>query len=363
MNTHQKCLFTLILVGIIVILSSCQANKPQPNSSIELDNQPASTEVSPPENDKTIYFAGGCFWGVEEYFKRIYGVYDAISGYANGTGEKPTYEEVMAGDRGFVETVEVIYDADEVDLEELVHYYFQAIDPTLLNQQGNDVGIQYRTGVYYTNNEEEALLYSLLDQEQENYSDQIVTEIEPLKNFYEAEEHHQDYLAKNPQAYCHIDLSILDQVKVESENYTRPSDEELKEKLTEEQYQVSVLDDTEAAYSNDYWDLFEPGIYVDIVTGEPLFSNREKYDSKCGWPSFTKPIIPEVTTYHEDTSFNMERTEVRSRVGDIHLGHVFEDGPEEHGGKRYCINSASIKFIPIHEMKDAGYGHLVNIAK
>ena len=293
------------------------------------------------------------------------GVHDVTSGYANGTGENPTYEEVISGELGFVEAVEVQYDPEEVELSKLIAFYFKAIDPTTLNQQGNDIGIQYRTGIYYVNEKDAFVIDELLTAERTKYDKAIVTEVLPLTNYYLAEEYHQDFLVKNPTAYCHIDMSILDDFDslVDPSLYSRPSDDEIKKKLTVEQYNVAVLDDTETAYSNEYWDLYDPGIYVDIVTGEPLFSSTDKYDSYCGWPSFTKPIDPNVVTYTVDTSFNMVRTEVRSRVGDIHLGHVFDDGPADRGGKRYCINSASILFVPLEDMEQEGYGYLVKLIK
>ncbi|MCA1054937.1 peptide-methionine (R)-S-oxide reductase MsrB [Rossellomorea aquimaris] len=307
-----------------------------------------------------IYFAGGCFWGMEAYMSRIYGVYDVTSGYANGEGKNPSYQDVIKGDRGFAETVHVQYDPEKVTLEKLVKDYFRVIDPTSVNKQGNDVGTQYRTGIYYKNEEDSSIIVDVKSEEQQKYKKEIVTEVLPLTNFYLAEEYHQDYLEKNPDGYCHIDLNKLDEQEtvIDESDYSRPSDEVLKDTLTDSQYAVAVLNDTERAYSNEYWDNYEPGIYVDVATGEPLFSSRDKYDSGCGWPSFTKPIIPEVVTYHQDTSFGMERTEVRSRVGDIHLGHVFDDGPKDRGGKRYCINSASIQFIPLEDMDEKGYGHL-----
>lgn len=306
-----------------------------------------------------IYFAGGCFWGVEAFFKRIYGVASTTSGYANGTGENPTYETVMTGEDNFVETVEVLYDPERISLHELLDYFFKVIDPTMKNQQGNDRGVQYRTGIYYINNNDVSILNDRVKKEQNNYEKQIVTEVLPLKNYFLAEEFHQDYLAKNPAGYCHIDLSILDNIHVDPTQYSIP-DNDLQDTLTEEQYRVTMANETETAYDNEYWDLDEPGIYVDIVTGEPLFSSREKYDAQCGWPSFTNPIVPDVVTLHDDTSHQMKRTELRSRVGDIHLGHVFDDGPKAFGGQRYCINSAALKFIPLDEMKEKGYGHLVN---
>ncbi|WP_227793537.1 peptide-methionine (S)-S-oxide reductase MsrA [Paenibacillus guangzhouensis] len=308
---------------------------------------------------QTIYLAGGCFWGLEAYISRIYGVQDVTVGYANGTGENPTYEEVNRGDRGFAETVEVKYDPARIQLSDVLTDYFKVINPTSVNKQGNDVGIDYRSGIYYVNESDVPVINAVVAKEQVKYSKKIVTEVLPLTNYYLAEEYHQDYLEKNPDGYCHIDLTILDEpIKVDSTLYSRPSDEELKKKLTDIQYNVAVLGGEEIAYSNDYWNMFDPGIYVDVATGEPLFSSRDKFDAGCGWPSFTKPIDPEVVTYAEDKSYHMVRTRVISRVGKIYLGHVFDDGPKDKGGKRFCIDSASIRFVPLDDMQQAGYGYL-----
>ena len=312
-----------------------------------------------------IYFAGGCFWGVEEYFSRIEGVNDVISGYANGTTESPSYEDVIYKNTGHAETVEVAYDPSKISLEKLIGYYFKIIHPTSLNKQGNDVGNQYRTGIYYSREEDEKVIERLLRLEQEKYSDKIVVENLPLDNFYMAEEYHQDYLKKNPNGYCHVDMDKLneDVIFIDPQDYQKPSDEVLKETLTEIQYKVTQENNTEYAFSNEYYDLYDSGIYVDVATGEPLFSSADKYDSGCGWPSFTKPIVEEVVYYEQDTSYNMLRTEVRSRVGDSHLGHVFEDGPQDQGGLRYCINSASIRFIPYEDMESEGYEQLMTLVK
>jgi peptide methionine sulfoxide reductase msrA/msrB len=316
---------------------------------------------------KEIWLAGGCFWGVEAYMTRIYGVYDVTSGYANGDTENPTYEEVSYKHTGHAETVHVLYDPERVDLTTLLTYYFKIINPTVLNQQGNDRGEQYRTGIYYMEDTDKAVIEQVMAKEQEKYEDPIVTEFEKLDNFTLAEEYHQDYLEKNPDGYCHIEFDSLEDqsvpIVIDPMMYPKPSDEVLKTTLTEAQYMVTQSGDTEAAFSNEYWDTFEPGIYVDIATGEPLFSSADKYESGCGWPSFTKPIVPEVIVTYDDTSFNMLRTEVRSRSGNSHLGHVFDDGPTDKGGLRYCINSASITFIPFADMKAAGYGYLERIAK
>lgn len=329
------------------------ASLPNPNKEVDYSHSTL----------RNIYLAGGCFWGMEAYMARIFGVSDVVSGYANGTGENPTYEDVVRGDRGFAETVKVTYDPDRVSLADLLTDYFKVIDPTSVNKQGNDRGIQYRTGIYYENKEDLPVIQAAVDAEQQKYDKPIVTEVLPLSNYYLAEEYHQDYLEKHPDGYCHIDLGVLKEqtVKIDPALYPKPSDQELKQKLTKEQYQVAVLGDTEHAFSNAYWNQFDPGIYVDVTTGEPLFSSADKYDAGCGWPSFTKPIAPEVVTYDEDDSFGMVRTEVRSRAGNIHLGHVFDDGPADKGGKRYCINSASIRFVPLADMDKEGYGYLISV--
>lgn len=313
------------------------------------------------KNIKKIYLAGGCFWGVEAYMKRINGVIDANSGYANGITENPTYEDVIHNGTGHAETVEVIYNSEKISLETLLKYYFRIIDPTSLNKQGNDKGTQYRTGIYYTDLEDKEIIEKEITLLQKNYPKKIMVEVTPLIRFDLAEDYHQDYLKKNPNGYCHIDLSKADNIIIDENKYTKLSDNELKSKLTEKQYKVTQLADTERAFNNEYWDFFESGIYVDVTTGEPLFSSKDKFNSQCGWPSFSKPIAPEVVNYHRDSSFNMERVEVVSRVGKAHLGHVFDDGPREFGGLRYCINSAAIEFIPLKNMEEKGYGYLKSI--
>lgn len=313
------------------------------------------------ENLKVIYLAGGCFWGLEAYMARVYGVYDAVSGYANGNTENPSYEDLIYRNSGHAETVKVVYDPRLVSLNRLLTYYFRVIDPVSVNQQGNDKGVQYRTGVYFEDPEDQTVVAQRLDMLQEAYSEPLAVELEPLKHFYDAEPYHQDYLEKNPNGYCHINLNDVELVIVEPLDYPKPSDQVLKDTLTDAQYRVTQLNETERAFTNAYWDLFQPGIYVDVATGEPLFTSTDKYDSSCGWPSFTKPIVPEVVTYVEDTSYNMVRIEVRSRTGRSHLGHVFEDGPKDKGGLRFCINSASIAFVPFEEMVEKGYGYLTHL--
>ena len=313
--------------------------------------RPTANKDTSTMNLRTIYLAGGCFWGLEAYFQRIDGVADAVSGYANGKTAHPSYEEVIQGS-GHAETVKVTYDADKLSLNDILQYYFRVVDPTSLNQQGNDRGEQYRSGVYYTDPAEKAVVEEAIAREQQKYSRPIVVENRPLDNFYEAEEYHQDYLIKNPNGYCHIDIRKADeplpgkapaapQKGFDAATWRKPSDAELRRTLTREQYEVTQNAATEYAFSHEYDHLFQPGLYVDIVSGEPLFSSADKFQSGCGWPSFTKPITPQSVTEHEDNSYNMKRTEVRSRAANSHLGHVFPDGPQDRGGLRYCINGAN----------------------
>lgn len=308
----------------------------------------------------TIYLAGGCFWGVEAYFRRIDGVSEAVSGYANGRTENPSYEDVCHRNTGHAEAVKVVFDDEKISLADVLQYYFRIIDPTLLNRQGNDVGEQYRTGIYYTEAGDEAVIRAALSAEQQKHTAPIVVECEPLQHFYPAEDYHQDYLGKNPNGYCHIDIRLAHK-PLSADNaaprvFNRPSESEIRAKLSDEEYYVTQQSGTERPFSHAYDHLFEPGIYVDIVSGEPLFSSADKFDSGCGWPSFAKPITREHITALEDLSHNMRRIEVRSKVADSHLGHVFPDGPQALGGLRFCINGASLRFIPLDKMDEEGYG-------
>ncbi len=349
-----------LFVGATLLLSGCAVSAQSAEEPATPTADPVDTERLMEDNNlKEIYFAGGCFWGVEEFFARKSGVYESISGYANGHTDNPTYEEVITQRTGHAETVQVLYDPEVVTLQQLIDDYFAIIDPTSVNKQGNDVGTQYRTGIYYVDEAEQELIQSAIDELQQQYSDPIAVEVQPLDNFTAAEDYHQDYLKKNPGGYCHIDLDSS--VAIAAEDYTLPTDEEIKEQLTAEQYDVTQHEGTEKPFSHPYNDNKELGIYVDIVTGEPLFSSQDKFDSGTGWPSFTRPIIDEVVTETADNSLFVERTEVRSRVGDSHLGHVFDDGPADDGGLRYCINGASLKFIPYDEMQEQGYGHLMHL--
>lgn len=310
------------------------------------------------ENGKTrdIWLAGGCFWGVEAFFKRIPGVIATSVGYANGATQNPGYYDIPK--TGHAETVQVTYDQEQAPLAELLEYYFLIIDPTSLNRQGNDMGKQYRTGIYYTEEQDLPVIRRAVAAEQEKYKKKILVEVLPLEHYYLAEEYHQDYLGKNPHGYCHIDLSQAERaLKSKKESaYKIPTDEELKQKLTPLQYDVVRNSATEPPFRNEYWDNHERGIYVDAASGEPLFVSADKFESGCGWPSFTRPISPDMLVFKNDRSAGMVRTEVRSRYADSHLGHVFTDGPRDRGGLRYCINSASLRFIPEDKMQEMGYG-------
>ena len=304
-----------------------------------------------------IYLAGGCFWGLEEYFSRISGVLETTVGYANGQVETTNYQIIKETDHA--ETVQVIYDEKIVSLREILLYYFRVIDPLSINQQGNDRGRQYRTGIYYLEEADLPTINTVVREQELLIGRKIAVEVEKLRHYILAEDYHQDYLKKNPGGYCHIDVRDAEKPLIDAANYEKPSQAVLRESLSEESYRVTQEAATEAPFSNAYDQTFEEGIYVDITTGEPLFFAKDKFASGCGWPSFSRPISKELIHYYQDLSHGMERIEVRSRSGNAHLGHVFTDGPRELGGLRYCINSASLRFIAKDEMEEAGYGYLL----
>lgn len=315
---------------------------------------------------KTIYLAGGCFWGMQHFMQQIYGVGATRVGYANSVVENPDYKLVCTGTTDAAETVEVGYDPDKISLFRLLQLFFMAIDPTTLNRQGGDIGTQYRSGIYYVDAEDLPVIEKAIDYERGEVRDPVVTEVGRLVNFYPAEEYHQDYLDKNPSGYCHIDPALFKLAreanapgKVDKESYEKPDDRELRERLTPLQYAVARENLTERPFLNEYNAEFRPGIYVDIVTGEPLFLSTDKFESGCGWPAFSRPIDKSLLDEHRDLTHGMDRTEVRSRKGDTHLGHVFDDGPKELGGIRYCINSASLRFVPLEDMEKQGYADLI----
>lgn len=303
---------------------------------------------------RKIYLAGGCFWGTEHLFSLVDGVESTEVGYANSNFENPDYKLVCTGVTGAAETVEVAYDDMKVGLSELLTLYFRGIDPLSVNKQGNDTGTQYRTGIYYNDAADLPVIESVVATVQRRHSLPLAVEVLPLKNFYPAELYHQDYLYKNPDGYCHLDPALFKEVK--KRKTVKSEKNGLRERLTPLQWEVTQNGATELPYRNEYDHEFRPGIYVDITDGTPLFISSRKYDSGCGWPAFTQPIKDDLITEHTDTSFGRIRTEVRSASSGSHLGHLFPDGPEEEGGLRYCINSASLRFIPADKMESEGYG-------
>lgn len=304
------------------------------------------------KQEQIIYFAGGCFWGMQAYFSQVHGVTATTVGYANANRPNPRYEDT---DTDYAETIEIRYDSQIAPLSFLLELYFSVIDPTLLNRQGNDIGRQYRTGIYYTNHHDAIIIEKALAELQTKFSKPIVVEHQPLENFYPAEEYHQQYLKKHPGGYCHIGRAAINQAKE-----ARYIDKEaLRKQLTPIQYHVTQENGTEPPFQNDYYNKFEAGIYVDIVSGTPLFLSTDKFESGCGWPAFSKPISEDVLKEKLDTTHNMMRTEIRSKTSNSHLGHVFFDGPNELGGLRYCINSAALRFIPLSKMEAEGYSEYI----
>ncbi len=350
---------TLILLISLGIASCTNTNKNEDVNTKENKRQNESEnkvselrlESTDKNNIKTIYLAGGCFWGVEGYFSQIEGVVATDVGYANGKTGETSYRELKKTEHA--ETVKVDYDMSIVSLEELLLHYFRIIEPTSVNKQGNDRGIQYRTGVYYVYENDLEVIEKIFKY-QENIHGKLAVEKEALKNFILAEDYHQDYLKNNPNGYCHINLNQAKE-PLFIEDYKNKSDEELKKELDEISYAVLREKDTEIAGSSELNKEYRKGIYVDKITGEPLFASKDKFDAGCGWPSFSKPILSDKINYLEDDSYGMNRVEVRSNGGDNHLGHVFDDGPKEKGGLRYCINGAALVFIPYEEMKEKGY--------
>jgi peptide methionine sulfoxide reductase msrA/msrB len=366
---------TLILTVLLALLvGSCsnpddlteknviQNTQVRKDSEDEMTQTAMDTTYVKRDGINVIYLAGGCFWGIEKLMQTLPGVVSATNGYANGQpGDVPTYSSVSTGLTGYRETVRVEYEVEKVSLDAILFAYFRVIDPTIQNAQGNDRGTQYQTGVYYSDEASGATVERIAAIERAR-SEKFFVEIGPLERFYDAEEYHQDYLDKNPGGYCHIsqeEFAEVGEMIVDPADYPRPTDEVIKAKLTAQQFNVTQEAGTEMAFQNEYWDNHQRGIYMDVVTGEPLFSSSDKFDSGTGWPSFSKGIDINTLILLEDSSYGMRRTEVRSRAGNSHLGHVFYDEPISPSGTRYCINSAALRFVPYEEMEAEGYGYLM----
>lgn len=312
---------------------------------------------------KKAIFAGGCFWCMVKPFDELPGIISIVAGYTGGHIENPTYEEVCAHSTGHVEAVEITYDEDKMPYRELVEIFFRSIDPTDPEGQFHDRGETYHTAIFYQDEVQKEVAEKYKKElEKTGYFDKpIVVPIKPAMPFYEAEEYHQDYYKKNPLRYRLYYKGSGREKFIKDKWYRNPYDkEELKKRLNDLQYRVTQENATEAPFINEYDGHFEEGIYVDIVSGKPLFSSKDKFNSGCGWPAFSKPIIQNAVYDKEDTSHGMHRIEVRSSHADSHLGHVFEDGPRELGGLRYCINSAALRFIPKDRMEEEGYGSYID---
>jgi len=359
-----------IVVAVVIAITSLSFFLPI--SSVRIVSQSESSATS---TSATALFANGCFWCVEADFEKLPGVLDAVSGYADGTGENPTYANYAS--TGHREVVLVTYDPARVSYAQLVEYMIKHGDPTDADGSFYDRGYEYSPGVYYGNEKEKSDAEEIIRKFDalKIFEKKLALTVLPLTQFWPAEEYHQDYYKKSSLKYSYYrkgsgrdafiaryfgntpTLAIAQKPPLNSwRSFVKPSLQELRAKLTPLQFEVTQKEGTERPFDNEYDRNTEAGIYVDIVSGEPLYSSLDKYDSKTGWPSFTKPLVSSNIVLKKDSYLAFTRTEVRSLYGDSHLGHVFEDGPPEKGGLRYCMNSAAMRFIPKGELEGAGYG-------
>ncbi|WP_101844030.1 peptide-methionine (R)-S-oxide reductase MsrB [Halobacillus sp. Marseille-P3879] len=315
------------------------------------------------EQYKIATFAGGCFWCMIEPFEERPGILSVESGYTGGHTDNPTYMTVITETTGHREAVQIKYNPEIFPYERLVDIFWQQIDPTDAGGQFADRGESYKTAIYYHDEQQKEIAEESRKSLEESgrFKLPIATEILPAQTFYKAEDKHQDYHKKNAFHYKRYKKGSGREGFIKEHWGLNKDKKQLKQQLSDIQYHVTQENGTERPFQNEFYDYEGEGIYVDIISKEPLFSSRDKYDAGCGWPSFTKPIEKQNVQENVDTTHGMIRTEVRSDKADSHLGHVFEDGPSDKGGLRYCINSASLEFIPKEELENRGYGYLTHL--